>query len=313
MKFFKFKLLLVLMIIVISIPFLYFGNTNELEVTRIKETAVINCIEVSGIIEANKSIPVSLSYPVYIDKCYVKEDSYVNKGQLLFTVNTEKMENFVKESNFTGYTEASLTMDKSAFMNITPNIYATESGTVKDLSVYDGALLLSDENMCVIAPEENYILKITLNQEDYSKIKVGDQITFCSVISPNKYYTASVIRKKASVRKESSVLGKKTVIDVYAEIDSADEYIVDGLEVIGTVTKQPVRIKFLPFEYINQDDSGEYVLIYNTEQSAVEKKYIETGAETENGAEILTPFDKDTIFIKNNNNCKGNVILKYEL
>lgn len=312
MKLFKLKLLLIAMFAVTVIPFLYFSNVNIIEVTHIKKTSVADNMEVSGIIEASESIPVSLSYPVYIDKCYVKEDSYVNKGQLMLTLDTEKMEDYVKEYNLTQQTDTSSSLDKSIFVDISPNIYASESGIVQNLTVYDGALILSDENMCTIESDENKILKITINQEDYSKIKVGDKIEFSSVISPDRQYTAYVINKKASVRKEASVLGKKTVIDVFARIDNYDDFIVTGLEVTGTVVKQPSPINILPFEYINQDENGEYVSVYNPDTFNAEKVYIETGAETENGAEIITQFEENTLFVKNNNKCKGHLLLKYE-
>ncbi len=301
---------LLLLVTVAALPFVYLRNTETVTVTHLKKAAYQHTLEVVGNIEAAEYTPVKLSYPVYIKESFVKENSYVNKGQLMFTLDIEKMESAIKEYDFTQYVDAGISMDKSVIMNVSKEIYASDSGVVKNLTAADGDIILSDENLCVIESDSDIMVKITLNQEDYSRVAVGDKIQFSPDIAPDRIYTATINRKTAQIRKEKSLTGNKTVVDVFADIDKIDDCIISGLEVSGTIMK-PVKEMFtLPYDYINQDDGGEYVTVLENGKDC--KEYIETGMEMDNCAEILTIFDENTLFIKNNQILKGNSLLKYE-
>lgn len=304
------KIILSVMLICAALPFFYLRNTETVIVTRLKKTAYQPKMEITGVTEASQSTAVKMSYPVYIKQSFVKEDSFVNKGQLLFTLDTEKMENAVKDYNFTEYTDAAVSLNKSTFLDINSSIYASESGFIRNLTAVDGAIVLSDEDMCVIESDDSIMLKITLGQEDYSRIAVGDTVQFCPNLSPNKSYAAIITDKTAKIRRETSLTGSKSVVDIFAQITNADDFIVSGLEVSGTVSKPVREIYTLPYEYINQDENGEYVTIFA--DGSPKKIYVETGIEMEDNAEILNSFSDDTLFIKNNQDLKGNLLLKYE-
>ena len=91
-----------------------------------------------------------------------------------------------------------------------------------------------------------------------------------------------------------------------AEYDT-DDFILSGLEITGTLVKPQKQISVLPYEYINQDDNGEYVNIFS--KGVIDKKYIETGIETESDVEIKTQFPLNTVFVKNNG--KGNTLIEH--
>ena len=131
-----------------------------------------------------------------------------------------------------------------------------------------------------------------------------------SKIYTNRNYTGTITDKTAIIRKEVALTGNKTVIDVYASIDNIDEYLVSGLDVSGKIVKnENILIPTLPYEYINQDDYGEYVNII--ENGEISKVYIETGAEDQEYTEIKTYFDKDTVFLKNTYTGKGKIRINY--
>ena len=305
-----FAFMFILVLLFSAYPYIKYKNCTIADVTHIKEAAYQNVLEVTGVIESSDSLPVKLSYPVYIAKCHVKNNSYVNKGQLIVTLDTDKMEKSVKENDFTQYLGAGVSTDEWNFTGVSKEIYASESGYIRDLNVIDGDLVLSDENICTIESFENNQLKVTINQEDYSKVSVGDVIRFTTLLEPEKVYSAVVNNKTAAVRRESYLTGYKTVIDVYATINDSDEYLVSGLDVSGVISNVKKSILTLPFEYISQDQTGEFVYAYD--KSRVEKVYILTGVETEDSAEILTEFDKNTLFVKNTSERKGNILLRYD-
>ena len=304
------KVMFLLIVGLMATPFLCFNSINIAEVTHIRKTAFQPSLEVKGVIESAKSNAVKLSYPVYIKKSYVCEDSYVNKGQLLFELDIEKMEDAVKNISFTEYEKYNIPLKDDMISDISREIYATDSGYIRDLSALEGAFVLSEENMCVIESDSNNILKLTLSQEDYSRVSVGDTIQFSPDISPKRKYTATVNSKTAHIKKETSLTGKKTVVEIYADICDADDFILSGLEITGTLVKPQKEISVLPYEYINQDDNGEFVTVFVNGKFF--KKYVNTGTETNSTIEILDSFAPDTLFVKNNYKDKGISLLKYE-
>ena len=304
------KVLLLLSIGIMATPFLRFNNINIAEVTHIRKTAYQPYLEVKGVIESAKSNAVKLSYPIYVKKSYVCEDSYVNKGQLLFELDSEKMEDAVKNIGFTEYEKYNIPFNEDMISDISREIYATDSGYIRDLSAVDGALVLSGENMCVIESDSSNILKLSLSQEDYSRVSIGDTVQFSPDIAPKRKYTATVNSKTAHIRKETSLTGKKTVVEIYADIYDADDFILSGLEITGTLVKPQKEISVLPYEYVNQDDKGEFVTVFTDGEFI--KNYVNTGTETNSTVEILDSFAPDTLFVKNNHNSKGISLLKYE-
>ncbi|MBR2027673.1 MAG: biotin/lipoyl-binding protein [Oscillospiraceae bacterium] len=302
------KVLLAVMLFVNMLPYLYFSELKNTKATRLSGVEYQKKLEVTGTIVSQESIPVMLSYPVYIDECFIDENSYVNKGQLLFTIDTEKMQNYVKNNYFTLAENKNFDINKDTLINISTEIYASDSGTVGELTAGSGSAVMANEALCVIKKGDALMLKITLNQENYSDISVGDKIVFSPSIAPSRKYTGTVTDKTAVVRKETSLTGTKTVIDIFADIDSVDDFITDGLIFSGTVTKPDKKIIYtLPYEFIHQDENGEYVNVYDN--GNIIKKYIETGIETENYAEIKTTFSPETIFVKDNYKRKS--LLEY--
>ena len=304
------KLVLLLMTALLLLPFLYLNNIETAEVTHIKNTAYQPSFEVKGVIESSEIYPIKLSYPVYIKKSYVSEDSYVNKGQLIFELDTDKMEEAVKNYSFAVDDADNFSVEKDMILNISKEIYAADSGCIRNLAAFDGSLVLSDEELCVIESNNTNMLKVFLNQEDYSRVAIGDTIQFSTDIMPEKLYTATINSKTAHIRKENSLTGKKTIVEIYADIDNADDFILSGLEITGTLVKPARQMSVLPYEYVNQDENGEFLTVFSNGNYI--KEYVKTGTETPDSVEILDKYDADTLFIKKLNENKGISLLVYE-
>ena len=220
------------------------------------------------------------------------------------------MENIVKSNNFTQYADMFSAVENEDIIAIDDKIYAPESGYISGLYAENESIILSGEKLCAIERGDNLILKISLNPEDYSEISVNDKVIFSSKIASDRNYTGNITDKTALIRKEVALTGNKTVIDVYASIDNIDEYLVSGLDVAGKIIKNDNKIiSTLPYEYINQDDYGEYVNIIKNGE--ISKVYIETGIEEQDYAEVKTYFDKDTVFLKNTYTGKGKIQINY--
>ena len=302
--------ILLIMTILLTIPYLCLRDIPSVQTVHLKKIEYCRELEFTGNIEAESYTPMKLSYPVFIKESYVLENSYVNKGQLMFVLDVEKMTETLKNSDLSAYSAVDGFMDKSYLMNLSENIYATDSGIVKELTAYDGSIVMAEENLCIIENTDELLLKITLAQENYTDVSMGDKVEFSSVIAPSRKYKGTVLGKTAVVRKETSLTGSKTVVDVFASVENPDEYIISGLEVTGKAKKEKMEIYTLPYEYIGQDENGEYAVIYS--EGKKEKVYIETGVETEKEVEIVTAFPQDTMFIKNEHTDRERLLLKHD-
>ena len=304
----KFIPFIIILLLICLSPFLFIRNIETENVTHLKQIKYSNVLEVTGNIVSEESIPIKLSYPVYIKESLVSDNMEVNKGQLLFILDIDKMQEALNNSQ---YAEVMASFDKSQILSGSDKIYASESGIVRNLSAENGAIVMANENLCVIDTSDDMLLKISINQEDYSNIEVGDTIEFSPIIMPNKTYYGQICNKTAVVRKEPSLTGNKTVIDIYANIENADNYITDGIQISGKIINDESSYVYtLPYDFVNQDENGEYVTIFS--DGEIIKKYISTGIETANEIQILTPFKKDTLFLKNNTNTDKKILLNYE-
>lgn len=300
--------ILFVFVLIMIFPFIALKDIEVNNATYMHNTTYISYVEITGEFEAADNVPVTLSYPVYIKNCHVNDNNYVNKGQLLFTLDMEKIENAVKSNDFTKVAYTGAAINRADFLNISEHIYASEAGYVKDIAAKDGKLILPDEELCVIETSDDILLKITLNQDDYAKISVGDKVEFIPAIASNKKYEATICNKTAKIIKEATLTGSKTVVEVYAQPETINQFMIHGVQFSGKIiTEAEKAISALPYEYVNQDEKGEYVTVYNNGNT--DKIYIETGIETDKMVEIVTTFAPDTVFVSNSY-AAGKLILK---
>ena len=95
--------LCVILISLFSLPFIYSTTISDNTATHLNVNTDNKTLEISGTIEGKNTLPVNFSYPVYIKECFVENNSYVNKGQLIFTLDTEKMQEAAKQLDLSQY------------------------------------------------------------------------------------------------------------------------------------------------------------------------------------------------------------------
>ena len=110
--------ILLIMILLLTIPYLCLRDIPSVQTRHLKKTEYCRELEFTGNIEAESYTPMKLSYPVFIKESYVLENSYVNKGQLMFVLDVEKMTETLKNSDFSVYSAVGSSADKSYMMNL---------------------------------------------------------------------------------------------------------------------------------------------------------------------------------------------------
>ncbi|MEG2192653.1 MAG: biotin/lipoyl-binding protein, partial [Oscillospiraceae bacterium] len=254
-------------------------------------------ITVSGEFENQDVSEVMLSVPVCIKKVYVKENDFVNAGQILFSIDKEKMEKMfsgqldkevlegLKQEDMSSLSSQNFSAE--SLYNLSEKIYAGDSGIITQLNVSDNAIALSGRPLCSIIKSDDVMAKFTLSQLDYGKVAVGDEVNISSVAFGNINYNGKISDKNAVVRREATALGSKVVVDVFATIENPDSRIAGGLQINGSIQNGDLsNITVVNYRVIRQDEAGEYVLILA--DGRAKKEYIKTGIEADNYTQIST-------------------------
>lgn len=311
--------------LIIGFLYITYINTNIAGIKTVKATLLktmeyAEYLNVSGEFENIDKTYIMLSYPVYIKDVFVKENSFINKGQAIFSIDKEKMaevlagktdSNLLQQIEYNDLSQlADLKSSSVDIINIPDIIYASSDGIVTQINICPGSVVMANQQLAVLRHSDNIMAKFTLSQLDYGKINIGDNVDIVPIAFQNSHYKGIISPQNAVVKKQNTAVGSKVVVDVFASISQPDKKVSDGLQINGTIQRGDKKtIKTLDYSFINQDDNGQYVFVLDN--GFAKKVYIDTGIETENCTEVKTEFTEDTVFIMNDSLKHGDrVILK---
>ena len=273
----------------------------------VEKREYVQQLNVCGEFRAKDKIEISMSYPLFIKEVYVSENSYVNIGQALFSIDKEMM---MKIINGEAQVDLSVFSSNPQMLKYLSNgqgvvsvdtlpeiVYATTNGTITGVNIAAGTLSMPDTPLLTIGRSDQVVAKFSLSQHDYGKISVGDSVKITPIAFSNTKYNGIITNDNAVIKKISTLNGNNVVVDVFAHITNADAKVADGLQINGVVDiGQPKTINVIDYTFINQDEKGQYVLIFD--KGKARKIYVETGLETQSFTEIITCFDENTVFVK---------------
>lgn len=266
-------------------------------------------VNTSGEFTSQGKTDIILSYPVYVDEVFVTENRTVSKGQALFSIDKEKMIELMgadkqeQSEALSGFsyeeiTSASAVTDysRSGLYALPDIVYSPDDGYISRLNIYDGCIMLSGKPLLSVSKTDDIVAKFTLSQMDYGKISVGDKVNITSVAFDDAEYIGKISGQSAVVRKQTTAMGSKVVVDVFATLDNPDSRVSSGFQVNARIESgRPMSIFAVEYKYIHQDDKGEYVLVLNN--GTASKVYITTGVEAQDYTQIIGDFDEDTVFL----------------
>ena len=306
----KYSIIITLVFMLFSLAYinLNLGKIKYVTASSLESRNYSPVLNVTGEFEYADKTDIILSFPLCIKDVYVKENSYVNKGQALFSIDKAKMASMVSD----GPTEELLSaLDTSEInslksrlasftaediINIPDVVYSPGNGIVSSLNIFSGGFALPDRILLSVGHTDEILAKFSLSQIDYGKINIGDSVDIKPVAFSNKKYSGTISDNNAVVKKQNSLSGNKTVVDVFADINNADYLVSDGLRINGVVHCGPKQqINTLDYKFIYQDGKEQYVFIL--QDGTAVRKNIDTGIETDEYTQVLTEFSKDTIFL----------------
>lgn len=216
------------------------------------------------------------SYAVAVNESVKKED---RMATLKVAIPTEAYESAIKERN-----EAEAELSWLMALKEDPNIYAPESGVIKELRISVYAPITGETKETVIGiiiPSIPNIFTATVPERYINDIAIGmeTEITLSAFSEECKHGTV----------KEISPIGDyKSGITTY---EVKFEILENGKERIGmsgTVkieTGQEQNCLRLPIELLHMNEVGYYVLVYDAEGNTIERE-VEIGLSNEDYVEI---------------------------
>lgn len=161
-------------------------------------------------------------------------------------------------------------------------VQATIDGIVGDIYPDVGDTVGINTPIALIVNQDIIKAKVKVPQSYYPNLKVGNKAFVKIDAYPEKVFIGKISLVKPVVNRT------KRTVDVEVVIDNKKGLIKHGMFATIEIVLDGVFDKpSIPTRAIKMDDIGKYVFIVNEENKA-EKRYIETGFETDMLAEILS-------------------------
>ncbi len=281
------------LIFIFSFTIFSINDIKKVYGTKLETTNYTNFINVTGEFTSTDSEEIIFSHPIYVKEVFIDINSDIKLNQPLFSIDKEKMLEMAQDYNYM-QSDTDLNDEINLLSDI---IYSNSDGYISSINIKNGDIIMANTQVLKISAYDDLIAKFTVSQSDFGKISVGDIAYINSLAFSDIDYIGKISDKTAIVYEEVSVLGSKVLVDIFADISNLDNKAAEGLQLTAKIESDNLNnINILSYDYINQDENGEFVFILK--DGVAYKEYIITGVETESGQEILNDFSSDTIFIK---------------
>ncbi|MCL1823586.1 MAG: hypothetical protein FWG44_05225 [Oscillospiraceae bacterium] len=165
-------------------------------------------------------------------------------------------------------------------------------------------------NGIIYKAEDNYFyIKTAVRESDINAVQISQPAKLYGAAIGDGQYTAEVTEIASTAYQREFGGVQETVVDVVLQIVNHDEFIRSGYTAEAIISVLPERsILLAPYETINQDDRGEFVLVLRGNTAV--RKDIVTGAELITGAEVITGLTENDELIINPEKYSENALIK---
>lgn len=249
-------------------------------------------IDVQGNVEANDSKKVFVDKKLKVDKVFVQEGDYVEKGQLLMTFDETERNNIMrklereqlslaklkrnllveKELNKIGGSSTNYVKDleeevRKSEINIeeymedlaktAEKIESPVSGTITSLTAQENYLVDTDSPLLEIADLSDIKIVLEVAEYDVKDIKLGQNLIIKPEVFEKKESFTGIITKISRISKVSTITSEN-VLEVEVKPNEDIPYIVPGFKVSAVI-------------YLDRDD--ENIMIPKTALLEDRKRY----------------------------------------
>jgi|GEM_PF-215844 Membrane-fusion protein len=289
------------------------ANVQSVEVCWLKPTRYIETISISGVAEEKEKNDFTITVPLMAKEVCVKVGDEIKVGDTIATIDKEGTLAAVKGSaasltgivpglpagigdmiaGLTGSGDGGFSLDA-----IPEKLVSTLSGTVSAVGLTSGVLLSSGAPIITVSSSNVLVVKMALPEGNIGRVNLGQTVAVsCAAFNGAEFY-ATVTHISNTARKQMVGVVNETVFDVTALIEGENSSLRPGMSVSAAIqVSEPTIINTIPYEAIQQDDSGEE-FVFVLEGGVARKRIIETGIETPDGQAVLSGISTTDAVIK---------------
>lgn len=265
-------------------------QVKTITVGRQDITISVRC---SGTIEDMAAYPVQSDLPLYVKEVAVEEGEKVNKGQLLFSVDKEAT---VQAAHFMsslsdgsgGSVAASSVLTSNLLVGQIPEaVYAPADGIVKELTISSGELCMPGKCALSLSGEQGVQMRAAFSESIIASVFPGQQAKITGNGFQGTVYSGRIVSLDESAKQIVRTTGTETVVEGVISIDGDGSGLRSGYNAQAEiVTDIHENALLVPYEAVGQDESNQKY-IYQLINGWAYRRYIQTGAETAEGMEVL--------------------------
>lgn len=294
------------------------GKVLKVKILEAKKVQINHSFTSTGMVRAENMAYISPEMTGQIKKVFVKEGQFVKKGQLLLTLNSDVILNSIKELK-TGLSLATIMYEKQKTLweqKIGKEVDYLKAKNQKEsleakLSTANAQLRMSK----ISAPFSGFIDAIyskkgematpgrrvidlvnlyemeagcEISEKYLPYIKKGDPVTV-------KFPTYPDIIKKGTIYRTGNIINvANRTFKVFVKIENKDKKIKPFMVAEIILSDYEVKDIAVPSIIIKNDRKGKYIFIAKEKDRSffAEKRYIETGVNTNNNTVIETGVEE---------------------
>lgn len=236
---------------------------------------------------------ITSSLPLVIEKLLVREGDIVEVGDTVAIIDRESSAALIESLGQVSALAISATNLSTAVALLPEKITSDCSGRVIS-AANSGQAVQSGYSIVTVAQTEELAVTAAISELDIAKVAVGQNVRFNLAAYPDEAFSGKVSAISQAARSQYNGAVLETVVDVTVTPDDPDERLKSGLSAeVEIQLSEPRSICVLPYSAIAQDDTGEYVYVY--ENGRAVRRDVFTGAEFADGTEVRTGVSANDI------------------
>lgn len=279
------------------------------KVEVIKPTAISNSIKLTGTVEAKVMTTVVAPSDGYIEQLNVQENQFVKKEKTLAVIASQERTSLVSQSknkieelksklertsnNSAEYSQLTSQLEQAKkeleyadklFLGIP--VISPLSGTVTQKFIESGSAVSSKQNLFTIIDFSSLIIKTSVTEDLFLKIKLGDKLKVKFNAMPQKDFIARVTLKYQQI----DPMTRNFPVELKL-INSTKEITPGMMAELELVTDKKDKALTVPNDVFIVNQKGEK-LVYVVKDTVAHQKIVSTGISNEKVTEIVSGLNE---------------------
>lgn len=299
----------------------WYGSTlkapQQVETVTLQSKSVSSTVLCSGKIEDTKSHNVSTQVPVIASSVMVNEGDYVQKGDVLMTVDREAtvralMEKYLGSGNTTQLVQAMAgVMDASELIEylqnpekaisaeiaLPENVTAPASGVIRTVRAQTQSLSGGSSALFVLASNAQLQVRLSVSESAISEVRIGQTAEITGTGFKDSVYSGHITKISDTASQKLNGVTYETIVEVLLSIDDPGSDLKPGLSASAAITTgKEENVLVIPYESIRTDEDGKEFVFRYVDRKAI-KTLVTLDGESDDGYTVSAGLTDGDIVI----------------